>query len=77
MNNTWSDTLIEKTHESLDDCFFAPDGFLHMKSANRKYGKIHRDDLIAKKWLIQDKGVDAEYYFTTIDELIEAGWAVD
>jgi hypothetical protein len=77
MSDSWSDKLIEETRGALHDCFFAPDRFLHMKNINRNFGKIHRDDLIAEKWLIQDKTTDVEYLYTTIDELIAAGWAID
>lgn len=77
MSNTWSDRLIEETRNALNECFFAPDGFLHMKNINGSYGRIHRDNLIIKKWLIQDKKTDGEYFYDTIDELIAADWAID
>lgn len=77
VSNTWSDALIEQTRKSLDKPFFAPDSFLHMKNFNGNYGKIHKDNLVIKKWLIQDKKTDDEYLYSTIDELLKAGWVID
>jgi len=77
MPNSWSDKLKKETRDALHDCFFAPDEFLHMKNINGNFGKIHRDDLIAGKWSIQDKMDDAVYTYVTTDELIEDGWAID
>ena len=73
----WSNALIEQTCEALDEPFFAPDGFLHMKNFNGNYGKIHKDNLLIKKWLIQDMKTGDDYLYTTIDELVKAGWAID
>jgi hypothetical protein len=73
----WSARLKEETRDAFNECFFAPDGFLHMKNFNDSFGKIYKDDLINKKWLIQDKKTDAEYLYASVDELIAAGWAVD
>ena len=73
----WSSALIVQTREALDEPFFAPDGFLHMKNFNDSFGKINKDDLVKKRWLIQDKKTNDEYLYTTIDELVAAGWAID
>ncbi len=87
MNNTWSDRLIEETRSVLDEGlgFFVPrDDFVHMKNINGNigkpggnFGKIYYKDWLDRKWIIQDKQTDAEYFYATIDELIAAGWAVD
>jgi len=44
---------------------------------SRIQGKINKDDLVKKRWLIQDKKTNDEYLYTTIDELVAAGWAID
>lgn len=76
--NTWSDSLKEQTRNAILEFWTgAPDGFLHMKNINGRFGKIRLHDLITEKLLIQDKETDAEYLYSTADELIEAGWAID
>ena len=75
--NSWSDTLIEETRNILDGGFVPRDDFVYMKNINGNYGTILVTDWMNKKWLIQDKENDTEYLYTTIDELIAAGWAVD
>jgi hypothetical protein len=74
---SWSARLKQETRDAFNECFFAPDGFLHMKNFNDSFGKIYKDDLINQKWLIQDKKTNAEYLYATVDELIAAGWAID
>ncbi len=76
-SNTWSDTLIEETRNVLNGGFVPHDEFIYMKNFNGHFGTIHVTDWTAKKWLIQDEKANTEYLYTTIDELITAGWTVD
>lgn len=50
---------------------------MHMKNINDNYGKIRLEDLMDGRLLIQDKETDAEYPYSTTDELIADGWAID
>ncbi len=77
MSNSWSDNLLEETRDALRDGFVGANGFLHMKNINRSYGKIRLEDVMNGKLLIQDKDSDAEYSYSTVDELIADGWAID
>jgi hypothetical protein len=77
MANTWSDSLIEQTRDALNEGITGPDGFLHMKSTKGKFGKIGLEDLLIGKLLIQDKLTTAAYIYSTNDELIADGWAID
>jgi hypothetical protein len=78
MNKTWSDSLIEATRQALQDCWpLSEDGDLHMKNCIGNFGKISSENLLDEKWLIQDNKTGAEYFFTTIDELIAGGWVID
>jgi hypothetical protein len=77
MTNTWSDSLIDQTCNALNDSITGPDDFLHMKSTKGKFGKIGLEDLLAGKLLIQDKLAAAEYSYSSNDELIADGWAID
>jgi len=77
MPNSWSDNLLKETRNALHDGFVGADGFLHMKNINGDYGEIRLTNLIAGKFLIQDKKTNAEYPYSTTDELIADGWAID
>lgn len=78
MNNTWSDSLKEATRKALQDCWpISEDSCLNMKNCNGSFGTMSSEDLLAEKWLIKDKKTGADYLYTTIDELITSGWAVD
>jgi hypothetical protein len=77
MSNPWSAELIAETRIAIHDGFIAPDGYLHFKNCQRGHGKIALHNLLAEKWLMEDRESDAETRYATVDELIEAGWAVD
>lgn len=77
MTKQWSDRLIEETRSALDDWATAPLSALHMKNIHGGYGKILLEDLVADKLLIKDKKSDADFLFSSVDELIAAGWAID
>jgi hypothetical protein len=77
MSNIWSDKLIEETRDVLDLGFVPHDNFVHMKNINGNFGKISLENWLARKLLIQDKRIDAEYVYSTVEELIAAGRAVD
>lgn len=78
MNNTWSDSLKEATRKALQDCWpLSEEGCLHMKNYNGSFGAMRSGYLLDEKWLVRDKKTGAEYLYTTIDELIDGGWAVD
>jgi hypothetical protein len=78
MKNTWSDNLKEVTRKALQDCWpLSEEGCLHMKNNNGGFGTMRSKDLLDEKWLIKDKKSGAEYFFATIDELIDGGWVVD
>lgn len=77
MMTTWSNNLQEQTRKALNDDFVGPDGFLHMKNINGSYGKINLENLLAGKLLIQDKLKEAEYIYSTSDEIITDGWVID
>lgn len=73
----WSDSLILLTRQAINDCFIAPDGVLHMKNLNGLYGKISLANLITRQYVVEAKNVDSKYEFCTVDELLDAGWAID
>lgn len=77
MANRWSDKLTEETRAALKNGIVTPQGVLHMKNINGRYGRILFEDLVADKLLIRDKKSEAEYLYASVDELISVGWAID
>lgn len=77
MANRWSDKLTEETRAALENWVVTPQGVLHMKNINGRYGRILFEDLVADKLLIRDKKSEAEYLYASVDELISVGWAID
>lgn len=73
MSNGWSDNLLEQTRNALNDGLVASDEFLHMKNIKGIYGKIHIEDLLIGKLLIQDKLTEAEYGYNSVNEIIADG----
>jgi len=65
----WSDELKELTREML---LKMP--MVMMKNIDSLYGVLI---LVDNKYVIADRTSDDKYIFDSIDELIEAGWAVD
>jgi len=65
----WSDELKQLTREMLSKMPMAM-----MKKAGSTYGVLLLQD---DKYVITDRTTNEEYLFERIEELIEAGWAVD
>ena len=83
MGNTWSEELLKNTRQILDDTLDGAEvalfhGYLSMKNTNGSFGKISLENLMAKKLCIEDKSSGGQtIVYTTVDELIAAGWAID
>lgn len=77
MANRWSDNLTQETRQAINDCAVTPQGVLHMKSINGSYGIIRLENLVSARFLVEDKKNESEYLFGSVDELSEAGWAID
>lgn len=77
MTIKWSERLVDETRSALTELTVVPQSTLHMKNADGGYGKIRLEDLVVGRLFIQDKKSDAVFMFTSVDELISAGWAID
>lgn len=77
MANRWSDKLTEETRAALENWVVTPQGVLHMKNINGRYGRILFEDLVTDNLLIRDKKSASEYFYASADEMIVAGWAID
>ncbi len=78
-NKMWSDSLCQLTREMIDNLEVSPtDGFLHMKNIEGGYATISLHDLMQTRFRLVDKrNAEIVSEFKTLDELLEAGWAVD
>lgn len=77
MTKTWSDKLIQETRDAIENCQVTPQGTLHMKNINGAYGSMRLENLMSNRFVVEDKKGSEEYLFTSVDELIAAGWAID
>jgi len=81
-NTGWSDSLKEQTRkiiENVDLASFLLNGQCHLKNSNpdHRFGYITVNDAIARRYVVQLKGDEGAEVFDSLDELIDAGWAVD
>lgn len=73
----WSPATQNLTRECIASGTINPDGKLHMKSLDGRYASISALDLVEGKLLLQINGSSEVLSFSSVEELIDAGWAVD
>lgn len=73
----WSDTLQSQTREALHQVPATPDGYVHMKNIDGRFGRMSAMDLIANTYVLLLKDRDETQRFGSVDALIDAGWAID
>jgi len=78
-NKMWSDSLRQLTREMIDNLEVSPiDGLLHMKNIEGGYATIPVQDLMQTRFRLVDKmNAEIVFEFKNLDELLDAGWAVD
>lgn len=81
-NTGWSASLKKQTREiieNVDLASFLLNGQCHMKNSNpdHRFGYITVNDAIARRYIVHLKDDEGIEEFGSLDELIEAGWAVD
>jgi len=74
----WSDGLIAKTYEVLQDKKFAPvSDKLYLKQVEGRYATIKVVDIICNHFHLEDADSGEVRSFESVDDLVNAGWAVD
>lgn len=73
----WSDALRTATRETLDELPFLPDGLVHMKHIDNRFGTMSLVELLAGTYAITAKDDSEILSFADVDALIDAGWAID
>lgn len=76
--NKWSESAIAKTYEILRDKNLPLiSDKIYLKNINRQYAIISLGDVLADNFTLENADTKEKITFQNIEELIEAGWAVD
>lgn len=73
----WSDELKVLTRRALHDGPVMPDGLLHLKHVDGRYGTMALVDIVANRFVVVDPRSAAETRFADAEALIADGWAID
>ena len=73
----WSAALRQATRDALVELPILPDGLIHMKHIERRFGSMALTDLLAEKCTISIKPDGPILDFPDVDAVIDAGWAID
>ena len=74
---SWSGSLQQQTREAVENLQIGPDGLLHFKHKTLGYAVSSIEEMLGKVITLQAKDVGNKYIFSSADELIKAGWAID
>jgi hypothetical protein len=89
---TWSNEAIERTRQGLEDVvtYTAPNGKIHwligdmdvetgarFKNIDGRSGIMTVEDAHDERYIIKLRNSNTEEKFTTVSELIDAGWVLD
>ena len=72
----WSDELQQKTRMALSDPILA-ETCLKCLGLPRRFGYIKMEDAISERWKVYLRDSNDLETYASLDELIQAGWAVD
>lgn len=77
LGRPWSDRLIAETRAMLEHPEPFADGYVHLKNGGGMYGRISVQDILARRFPIQDKVTLEIARFPTIDAVLAADWVID
>lgn len=75
--NSWSKELQQETRDAIGEVRINPDGKLHFKNHDGRYAFMSAQDLMCDKLSLTDKENTQVSIFVNVEELLDAGWAVD
>ena len=75
--NSWSKELQQETQDAIGEMRINPDGKLHFKNHEGRYAFMSAQDLMRGKLSLTNKENAQVSIFANIEELLDAGWAVD
>jgi len=74
----WSKEHQNQTREYLENLAGVPNGDkIPLKNENGQFGYITLEDWLSKNWLIHQRNDSESQHFSTVDELLAAGWVID
>ncbi len=75
--SSWSQGLQKMTRNAVEQVPVTPDGFIYFKHAALGAAYATVDDLIHYRMVLRSRSGESDATFTGVDELLEAGWAID
>lgn len=76
--SSWSPELIALTREALEElALMTRDDKVYLKNIDGLLGYLLLQDLLEKNLIVHKEGQDEAVTYTTVDDLIKAGWALD
>ncbi len=75
--NTWSKELQQQTRDAIAEMRINPDGKLHFKNHDSRYAFMTWQDLSSGNLCHTDKESGQVSEFADVEDLLDAGWAID
>lgn len=75
--STWSESLLQRTREAIEQIPVTPDGYLHFKHPTLGYACATIDDLVDGRLVLRSSTGSDEHQFAEVEALLQAGWVVD
>lgn len=76
--SSWSPGLIALTRQALEELALVPgDDKVYLKNIDGSFGYLLLQDVLQSKLSVHQRGQDEVVTYATVDDLIEAGWALD
>jgi len=76
--NNWSEELQQQTRDAISEIRVSPyDGNLHFKNSGGCFAFMTIQDLLGGKLSLTDKENGQVFEFADLNELLNAGWAMD
>lgn len=73
----WSERLQQQTRDAIEQLPVTVDGCLHFKHATLGYAQATYDDLCNDRLVLQAGRGGNVYHFAGVEDLLQAGWALD
>ena len=75
--SSWSETQQQQTRDIMEEAPVTPDGRLHFKHPTLGYAYVKVDELCHSRLLLYSKPGGEKLWFDGVDDLLQAGWALD
>ena len=76
-SSSWSESLQRQTRDALVELPLTPDGKLHFKHHDHGFAHASYDEVYEGPLTLHNSRSEHVYRFDTVDDLLQAGWAID